>query len=87
MPTTNEMPHPIPVAPCCRESEASCACGLSERALRGGGPFTAAQRKWCLDEIASVGHSRADHEGDSDADLGRAVLDALVDYCRDKGMM
>lgn len=94
MPATCEMPHPIPVVPCqCTGSgwiddETGCICGLTERALRAGGPFTADQRNWCLDEIASVeGHTRADHEGDTDADLGRAVLDAWVDYCRDKGMM
>lgn len=94
MPATTEMPGPIPTAPCCSfdpalpEDQQGCACGLTERALRAGAKLTAEQRAWCIDEIASVeGHTRDECEGLDDAELGRAVLGAWVDYCRDKGLL
>jgi hypothetical protein len=65
-----------------------CMCEDEEKFLRAGGPFTPAQREWCLSEIAAVeGYSRADHETENDAQLGRTVLSAWRDYCRDKGLM
>lgn len=89
-----EMPGTLPSVPCqCTGSgyvddETGCICGNTERVLRAGAGLTAAQREWCLQEIDRVeGHSRKDHEGETDAELGQAVLSAWVDYCRDKGMM
>jgi hypothetical protein len=87
-----EMPQPLPAVECqCpewRDEDGGCACGLTERVLRAGGPFNAEQREWCLQEIARVeGHRREDHETDTDKELGRSVLSAWVDYCRDKGLM
>lgn len=52
------------------------------------GHLTPEQREYCLSEINQVeGHSRADHEKDSDTDLARATIDAWADYCRDKGLL
>lgn len=46
------------------------------------------QREWCLEEIDSVeGFRRADYAEAPDADLARGVLDAWLEYCRDKGMV
>lgn len=93
----NEMPGKIPDAPCLcfdggpfdkDDDGPGCMCGISERALRAGVALTQEQREWCLNEIASVeGHSRKDWESENDADLGRGVLSAWTDYCRDKGLM
>jgi hypothetical protein len=50
--------------------------------------MTAQQREFCLAEIASVeGHSRADYETATDADLAAETLSAWVDFCRDKGLL
>lgn len=88
---TDEMPN-LPDVPCqCATyalEEADCICGASERVLRSGIPLTGEQREWCLNEIARVeGYDRKDYQECSDKDLGRAVLSAWTDYCRDQGMM
>ena len=78
-------------APCCTRGE-GCMCGREERVLRAviAGqyrPLTSEERAWCTREIASVeGCSESDGEG-SDADAARMVLNAWVDYCRDKGLL
>lgn len=88
-----EMPAPIPDVPCCcmveiDENGEGCQCGISERVLRSGHTLTPAQREWCLCEIGRVeGYNRADHENETDKELGRTVLSAWVDYARDKGLM
>ena len=89
-----DMPGPIPAVPCqCfapadLDEDYGCQCGDTERALRAGVTLTPEQREWCLNEIGSVeGHERADYEDEDDKQLGRSVLSAWVDYCRDKGLM
>jgi hypothetical protein len=83
-----EMPGPIPDVPCQGCDETGCWCGLTEKALRAGVALTPEQREWCLNEIGSVeGYKRSDHEAEDDKQLGRSVLSAWVDYCRDKGLM
>lgn len=71
-----------------------CVCGESEKALRGWSngritaPMTLEQREWCLTEIDNVeGRDRSDYEKATDGELARYVLDAWVDYCRDKGLI
>ena len=60
----------------------------AEKALRAGAALTPEQREWAADEIASVeGYTRPDLSTISDADLGREVLDAWIDFCRDKGLI
>lgn len=85
-----------PTVPCCiaGRMDMGCVCGPDERALRGfiqgtaRPAMTGEQREWCLDQIGQVeGWKREDHAGACDSLLARAVLDAWVDYCRDKGMM
>lgn len=86
---TTAMPEPVADVACvvCDDPD-FCDCGAEERFLRVGGPFTAEQREWCLAEIAAVeGHCREHHVADDDSQLGRSVLHAWIDYCRDKGMM
>ena len=83
------MPEPVPEVGCvmCDDPD-FCDCGAEEKLLRRGGPFTPEQREWCLSEINAVeGHRREDHEADDDRELGRYVLLAWIDYCRDKGIM
>ncbi len=92
-----DMPGPIPQVPCqcftpleldVEFAESGCQCGDTERALRSGCALTPEQREWCLDQIGSVeGHKRADYEAEDDKQIGRSVLSAWVDYCRDKGLM
>lgn len=87
----------VPVKCVCYDSQAQpCVCLPTERVLRwwsqqgnaGCNLMTAAQREWCLDEIASVeGYKREDYELQPDADVARDVLNAWRDYCRDKGMI
>lgn len=80
--------------PCCM-SGGSCVCSKDERVLRGYmrnladiHPMTAKQREWCLDQIDGVeGYRREDYETVSDALLANGVLDAWMDYCRDKGLL
>lgn len=79
--------------PCCMGSD-GCICGSSERVLRGYISGTSLpqmsekQREWCLEEIGSVeGFDRADYAELTDADLARGVLNAWLEYCRDKGMV
>ena len=72
-----------------------CMCPDSERALRGymngraGPPMTDHQRAWCAKEIASIeGYGKAEDYADTpDGDLARTVLEAWVDYARDKGLI
>jgi hypothetical protein len=46
------------------------------------------QREWCLAEIDSVeGYRRDDYLNEPDAEVARGVMDAWIDYCRDKGLM
>jgi len=47
------------------------------------------QRAWCLEEIASMGDStqQGDFAGLSDGYLARQVLQAWLDYARDKGVI
>jgi hypothetical protein len=50
--------------------------------------MTPAQREVCLDEIGRVeGHDRKDYEGDTDQNIARGVLQAWLDFCRDKGLL
>lgn len=72
----------------------ACICPPGERAVRAWAygapcpPMTAAQRDWCLDEIAAVeGYERADYEGEDDRILALTTLSAWTDYCRDKGLL
>ena len=86
-----------PVAGCCMtggEATIGCLCPPVERALRGWSsgkltvPMTKNQREYCLKEIAMVeGHTREEHEQDNDRQLALSVIDAWVDYSRDKGML
>jgi hypothetical protein len=83
-----EMPEPISRIGCVCGYGACCACGDTEAHLRAGAPLTDEQREWCLNEIASVeGYERDDHVNEDDAQLGRSVLNAWTDYCRDKGLL
>lgn len=83
---------------CCGPAEppcnGACICGPDERPLRAYAegrvttPMTPAQREFCLSEIDQVeGHSRQDHETDSDRNLAIATLGAWQDYCQDKGLL
>lgn len=88
----DDMPEPITDIPCqCVGHPLAadeCICPATERMLRRGGPFTAAQREWCLNEIGRVeGFRREDHIDEDDKQLGRSVISAWTDYCRDKGLM
>lgn len=93
----NNSPFDPAAVPCTCEGEPNpnCICaaaGGAEKVLRFvmavDGVLSPAQREWCLCEISQVeGHTRADHESDSCADLARATLEAWTDYCRDKGLM
>lgn len=92
----NALFNPLSV-PCTCEGlpENACVCGAgsgAEKCLRYvmavDGVLTPEQREFCLAEIDKVeGHSRAEHEQDSHAELARATLDAWTDYCRDKGLL
>lgn len=70
-----------------------CVCPDTERALRrviadGSIKLDAEQREWCLREIDKVeGHGRNDYVGADDSTVAAGVLNAWVDYCRDKGLM
>jgi hypothetical protein len=45
-------------------------------------------REWCLDEIDRVeGFRRRDYELLDDSELARGVLDAWLDFARDKGLL
>ena len=79
--------------PCCMEG-GECVCGSEERILRGYmrqepglQPMTAEQRAWCIDEIGKVEGYDDDYSGLPDFDLAQIVMNAWVDYCRDKGML
>lgn len=88
------MPNLPAVSVCvCRADESACDCGKTERALRAWMhgkltvPMTQEQRTWCLEEIDSVeGYSARDYLGVKDALLASGVIDAWLDYCRDKGL-
>lgn len=87
-----EMPN-VPTVPCSCYRDRECECGQTERALRAWisgqhkEPMTPEQREYCLREIESVeGFSRAQFFGATDAQLASGVLDAWLDYCRDKGL-
>lgn len=72
--------------------EGGCACTHQERGLRavmaGAGPMTPEEREWCLAEIDRVeGHSRHTYQGTPDAEIARGVMDAWIDFCRDKGLL
>lgn len=76
------------------EAAHGCVCPPEERALRAWmngkemPPMTDEQRQWCVDEIGKVeGYETAGLYAENDADLARTVIDAWVDYCRDKGLM
>lgn len=96
MSTSNTLFNPLSV-PCTCEGlpEQMCVCaaaGGAEKCLRYvmavDGVLSTEQREWCLNEIDHIeGHSRADHEADSHADLARATLDAWTDYARDQGLL
>lgn len=79
---------------CVCECPYGCQCPPGEKALRfilghrPGTYFTQEQREWCLDEIGSVeGYRREDYADLSDPEIARGVLDAWLDYCRDKGLL
>ncbi|EKF7416794.1 TPA: hypothetical protein ACNVX4_006304 [Pseudomonas aeruginosa] len=81
-------------APCCTPGD-TCACGVTERVLRGyayGKPellpaMTVEQQTACLDEISSFeGNERSDWEGSTDAQLAGGVLSAWQDYCQGLGV-
>ena len=95
------MPLPSPLdrfAPatcvCYGPATDGCVCDDTERALRAyaeripATPMTAAQREWCLAEIAHVeSFSREEYEDMVDSDLARGVLEAWATYCRDMGLL
>jgi len=73
-----------------------CVCSDQERVLRAYvgefpdlPPMSPEQRAWCLEEIASMGDStqQGDFAGLSDGYLARQVLQAWLDYARDKGVI
>lgn len=70
-----------------------CGCPDSEMAIRHyakGLPMpsmTDGQRAWCLREISRVeSFSRSAYAGTSDQDLARGLLEAWLEYARDKGL-
>lgn len=76
-----------------QRGETHCVCGVSEKALRGWlngriqTPMTPEQREWCYKEIDAIeAHDRADYEKGTDSELAMGVLNAWMDYCRDKGL-
>lgn len=94
----NEMPAPIPDVPClCHDAGPTddgpgCMCGISERVIRhiirGQATFTPEQKEWALKEIGSIeGYTRKDYETRSDAEIAQGVMEAWVDYARDKGVL
>lgn len=80
-----------PAACVCYGAGAICICPATERALRhivrGSVPMSEQRRAWCLTEIGSFEGQRSFETTDSDADVARGVLDAWVDYARDKGLL
>jgi len=87
----------VSAVPCCYEgSGCPCVCLHGERVLRAISnegieyKMTAKQRDWCVSEIV---HCCEDHEPEnvyrsmSDVSLANAVLLAMADYCRDKGLL
>lgn len=75
-------------------SDVDCMCGRDERALRAFcrgdlTEMTAAQREWCVNEVARVeGYSESDaRQAGADGNLAQLVLNAWTDYCRDKGLL
>ncbi len=94
----NEMPN-YPTSNDChcfsdKEMAANCACGESEKALRGWisgrikEPMTPEQREWCYTEIENIeAHDRENYLKGTDAEVARGVLDAWMDFCQDKGLM
>lgn len=70
-----------------------CGCSDGEMALRHYGrgsqmpPMTVEQREWCIRQIEQVeGFEGAAYERSTDADLASTVLEAWLEYCRDKGL-
>ncbi len=88
-----------PLAPegCVCGYEDGCCCGDAERTLRRYAyadlatilpALSEEQREDCLDEIARVeGYDRSDYIAATDQALCKGVLCAMVDYCRDKGLL
>lgn len=67
---------------------AICCCGEDERPLRavaqGLELLDDEQREWCLREIRQV-EGWDDYQHEDDPSTASAVLDAWLDYARDKG--
>lgn len=85
--------------PCmCYGNIDECVCPDGEMALRHYAkchimpvhpmpPMTVEQRDWCLREIDRVeGFESVDYERSTDSDLACTVLQAWIEYCRDKGL-
>lgn len=70
-----------------------CVCPDTERALRfviytPGATMNDEQREWCKREIDKVeGHGRHDYIDADDSTIAGGVLNAWVDYARDKGLL
>ena len=75
----------IPEECACMEAEAVLRCYIAGYVQTAMSP---AQRETCLQEIEQVeSFRREDYAEATDRDLARGVLDAWVDYCRDKGLL
>jgi len=88
---------------CYSDQPDGCVCSDCERALphyhrRQKGkrldlpPMPSAQRAWCLSEVRSVEGMGAEaqeleREGTEDRWFACYVIDAWVEYCRDKGLI
>jgi hypothetical protein len=77
----------------CRGSIEDCGCSDGEMALRHYArsytmpPMTVEQREWCIRQIDRVeGFEGANYERATDSELGGAVLEVWLEYCRDKGL-
>jgi hypothetical protein len=69
-----------------------CVCPTTEKALRAilhaDLKMTEEQREWCKREIDKVeGHGRNDYIDADDSTIAGGVLNAWVDYARDKGLL
>ena len=74
----------------------TCLCPEDERVLRAYAysdrhclpAMSAELRAWCSREIVSVeGWTAEGHDTMSDRNLARDVLEAWMDFCRDKGLL
>ncbi len=76
----------------CQDDDISidyCLCGKEEKKLRvvaaGRAALDDKQREWCLAEVHRV-EGWDEYEYETDPMLADAVLEAWVDFCRDKGL-